>query len=215
MPPAAPKHLSYAEYLEQELAAAEKHEFVDGVLLAMAGGTAEHALVAMNLGAALHGALRGRPCRPYSSDLRIRIDARNASAYPDVSVICGEVQHGARDPHAAVNPTALFEVSSKTTAEYDRTVKFDLYDTLPSLQHYVIVSHRSQRVEVYSRARDGAWLLERFGAGETVPLPALDCSVQVDDIYEGTQVPAQDPELHRMDFLKEGLAEYGQGPAES
>lgn len=206
----ARKRQGYAEYVAQQRDAAEKLEYIEGELYAMTGGTPDHALVAANLIGLLQRALRGRPCRPYTSDLRVRVPARQAATYPDVTVICGEVEVAQDDPHAATNPVALFEVSSKTTAEYDRVVKFDLYSAIPSLRHYVLVYHRSQRVEVYTRSKpDEPWTVRAHGAGETAALPELQASLPVAEVYEGSGVPEQDPDQHRVDFVKEGLAEYG------
>lgn len=208
---------TYAEYLRRLEESEVKLEFIDGEIYATAGGTYEHATIATNVVGLLFAALRGRPCRPFVSDLRVRIDERDSGTYPDVSVICGKPEFSEADSHAPTNPVALFEVSSRSSAEYDRTVKFDLYATLAALRHYVLVYHRSRRVEVFTRpSADGDWTMHRYFPGEAVALDALGCTLPVDEIYEGTEVPDMDPvHHHHLSLLEEGMAEYSPRPAEA
>jgi Uma2 family endonuclease len=128
----APKTMTYAEYLAFEEASLEKHEFLNGEVFAMAGGTLEHPALAMALGAALINALRDRPCRLFSSDLRVRIRATGLTTYPDISVACGKAEVDNEDPHALVNPVLIVEVLSDSTEAYDRGEKAAHYRHIPS-----------------------------------------------------------------------------------
>ncbi len=119
----APKKMTYAEYLALEGASAEKHEFLDDEVFAMAGGTVEHAALAASFTAALVKALGDRPCRVFSSDLRVRVGATGLTTYPDLSVACGKAETDAEDPHALVNPVLIVEILSDSTEAYDRGEK--------------------------------------------------------------------------------------------
>lgn len=185
----AQRRVRYDEYLAADAESEGRIELEDGTLFAMGGGTPDHALLAANWIGELHAALRGRPCRPYSSDLRIRVAAADAAFYPDVSVICGPVQPAADDPHAAINPTVVVEVLSPSTQARDRGSKWAAYRHLPSLRHYVLVHAALESVEVFDRNDDGTWTLRILGPGDTVPLGALDAQLPMSALYAGWQAP--------------------------
>ncbi|HEY1692704.1 MAG TPA: Uma2 family endonuclease [Polyangiaceae bacterium] len=124
----AQKRMTYAEYLVFEEASLEKHEFLDGEVYAMAGGTLEHGALAMAFGAALMKALGDRPCRVFSSDVRVHIRATGLTTYPDLSVACGRAEVDAEDPDALVNPVLLVEVLSDSTEAYDRAGRWELFE---------------------------------------------------------------------------------------
>jgi Uma2 family endonuclease len=115
--------MSYREYVAAEAAAQLRHEFLRGAVFAMAGGSFEHAALASALARHVSNALEGKPCRTFSADARIRIEATDMTTYPDLSVVCGELQRAPDDPHAMLNPTLIFEVLSDSTEAYDRGAK--------------------------------------------------------------------------------------------
>jgi Uma2 family endonuclease len=177
--------MTYAEYLALEEASDTKHEYLRGEIYAMAGGTPEHAALMAAVTIELGMALRGRPCRVYSSELRIRIDATNLSTYPDVSVVCGQRVTSKDDRNAITNPILIVEVLSDSTEAYDRGEKFDHYRHLPSLREYLLVSQRKPKLESYRRNEQGIWMLSEAGAGETLTLAALEgVRLDVDLIYQ-------------------------------
>jgi Uma2 family endonuclease len=183
MMPAQKQTMTYAEYLAAEEKSLEKHEFLDGEVYAMAGGTPDHAALAMAFGGELGNALRDRPCRVFSSDLRVRIRATGLTTYPDVSVVCGKLETDAEDRHAVVNPLLLVEVLSDSSEAYDRGEKFAHYRHLPSLREYVLVSQRRPRIEVYRRNEAGRWELFEYESGASAELSSVGCSVSVDEVY--------------------------------
>jgi Uma2 family endonuclease len=133
----------------------------------------------------LHGKLRGSPCRPYNSDQRIRIPSNSLATYPDVSVICGQLEPDRQDADAAINPRVLFEVLSPATEKYVRGKKFDFYRGLDSLQEYVLVSQEEPQVERFTRQEDGGWLLTVFkGLEAELDLSAIGCRLSLAEIYE-------------------------------
>src|SRR5262245_12741923 len=122
------------EYLEWEERSGGKHEFYQGQIFAMAGASPRHNRISTNIVGLLHRLLEGGTCEVFGSDQRIRIDAVNLSTYPDVSVICGGLVLSKDDVRAITNPRVIFEVLSKSTENYDRGPKFELYQHLDSLE---------------------------------------------------------------------------------
>jgi Uma2 family endonuclease len=173
--------MTYAQYLAFEASSAQKHEYLRGVVWAMAGGTLAHARIGARFSALLARALEGRPCAVFSSDLRVRVEETNRSTYPDLTVVCGKAQVAADDPDAVTNPTLIVEVLSDSTEASDRGEKFAHLRRLESLKEYVLVSQSEPRVEVFRRS--GAhWLYLTFTSGR-VELQSVDALLELDAIY--------------------------------
>lgn len=187
--PAALHRYRFAEYLALEEASNTKHEFLNGEIYAMAGGTPEHAALAVAVAAALLAQLRDGPCRVYSSDLRIRVRATGLATYPDVTVVCGGLE---RDPDSAstvINPKLVVEVLSDGTESYDRGEKLDHYRRIPSLEAVVLVSHREPLMEVWERGATGSWHTRAFRSAEAARLETLAVRLDVDEIYRAAREP--------------------------
>lgn len=192
-PVANPAHrirYTLAEYLALEASSNVKHEYLDGQIYAMAGGTPEHAALAAAVIGLLFGALRGGSCRAHDSDLRVRVRATGLTTYPDVTVVCGRRELSPEDPHAVTNPTLIVEVLSKSTEDYDRGDKFEHYQRLESLRQYVLVSHRERAVEVFTRGADGAWSARVAREGEVAELDAIGARLDVRELYDAAAEPA-------------------------
>jgi len=189
MSAAHPVFHAFSDYVLLETNSPIKHEYLAGQIYAMAGGTPEHAALAMAVGAKLTLALEGGRCRVYSSDLRIRVSKTGLATYPDVSVVCGPREVDPEDKNSVTNPTLLVEVTSKSTEEYDRGEKFDHYKAIPSLREYVLVSHREASIEVRRRQDGGAWTSYVFRARERAELGAVPCVLDVDAIYAAAEDP--------------------------
>ena len=181
--PSRPR-VSYADYLAIEARSGARHEYVDGVVEALAGGSARHARLGASLGRVLGNLLGDGPCQPYSSDLRLRVPATHFAGYPDLSVICGDPEAPADDRHAAINPVLIVEVLSESTERWDRGGKFFHYQQLPSLTHYLLVSQDAPRIEHFQRQPDGSWRYQMFGPGEAVHLSALGVALPVDAVFQ-------------------------------
>lgn len=179
--PALECKATYAEYLEMEEKALEKHEYLRGVIYAMSGGTSDHGRIAASMTIELGVALRGRPCNVYSSDVRIRIIETDLATYPDVSVVCGKVEHAADDRHGVVNPILVVEVLSDSTEAYDRGAKAAHYRRIPSLKEYVFVDQKTKKIEVYRRFDHNRWEFSEFGPGEDAVI--LETKISVDAVY--------------------------------
>jgi Uma2 family endonuclease len=176
------------DYLSFEASSNVKHEYLAGQIYAMAGGTPEHAALAAAFLGQLYAQLRGGRCRAYDADLRIRVRATDLLTYPDVTIVCGPLERDDEDPVSAVNPTLLVEVLSDSTERYDRGVKFDHYQRLPSLKQYVLVSHRERSVEVWTRA-DDVWTCATAVDGQRAVLESIGASVDVRELYDEAIAP--------------------------
>ena len=132
--------ITLEEYLHREQAAEFRSEYFRGEMFAVAGASANHNLIVLNAGASLRDQLKKKPCRVYSSDLKLRIEATGLYSYSDLSVVCGEPQLESNGGDVLLNPVVLVEVLSDSTEAYDRGKKFEHYRTIPSLKHYVLVA---------------------------------------------------------------------------
>lgn len=183
---------TYAEYLALERRTGVRHEYVDGAAYAMAGGTPRHAKLKGNLQGMLWAALGDGSCQAYDSDLKVRALSTGDTTYPDHTVVCGPLQRHPEDANAITNPTAVFEVLSKSTEGWDRGGKFALYRAIPTLRHYVLVGWREPRIEVFTRRDDGTWLLEVAGPGEAVDVGAIGVTLAVDEVFRNLPDPVAD-----------------------
>jgi Uma2 family endonuclease len=117
--------------------------------------------------------------------------ATGLGTYPDVTVICGEVQPDPKDPNALVNPILLVEVLSDSSENYDRTEKYDQYRQISSLREYVLVSHRERLIEVFRRTDNGEWIRSEARTKSAASLKSIGCQLDVDRIYTGIEIPAR------------------------
>ncbi|EYF08431.1 Uma2 family endonuclease [Chondromyces apiculatus] len=182
--PVQNRSLSFADYLALERDSDIKHEHLDGEVYAMSGGTPAHSLIADNVSAELRSALRGRPCRVFNSDMRIRVQATGLATYPDISVFCGKIEREPADANTLVNPLVLVEVLSPSSEAYDRGDKFAHYRRIPSLHEYVLVSQSRRRVEFFRRTEDGRWIFDAAEQG-SIDLASPGCSLSLDEVYLG------------------------------
>jgi Uma2 family endonuclease len=184
----APYHsYTFREYLQLEEFANVKHEYFNGEIYAMAGGTPEHAALAMAIGSAFIAALRGGSWRVFSSDLRVRVLATGLATYPDVTIVCGELE---RDPEAhstVVNPKVVVEVLSDSTAAYDRGEKLEQYKQIESLQAVLLFSQISRRVELHERTERG-FRTEVITGDQPLKLACLGIELAVSTIYSDARL---------------------------
>ena len=182
--------LSFEHWLAAERAAVgQRSEFVAGEVFAMAGGSEEHNLIVLNVGAELRGQLKDRPCRVYSSDMRVHIASDDVAAYPDVMVICGERRFHDDRRDVVTNPTLIVEVLSDSTEAYDRGDKFRYYRTLPSLQGYLLFSQYRVQAELFLRQDAGTWSLSIFqGLSDSIALPVIEARLSLAEVYDKVEL---------------------------
>jgi Uma2 family endonuclease len=178
-------YLTPDEYLAQERKAEFKSEYLDGVVYALAGASTRHNLITANIIITLGGQLKGRPCRVYPSDLKVRVPNSNRFFYPDVSVVCGDDKFADDQRDVILNPTLLVEVSSETTTAFDHGKKFLSYQQITSLQEYLLVSQDEFLVEGYARQGNETWLYTKTtGLEGSLTLSSIECSLALADVYD-------------------------------
>ncbi|MRG92959.1 Uma2 family endonuclease [Polyangium spumosum] len=180
---AARKLVTFAEYIAFEEKAETKHEYRDGEIVAMTGGSYEHARLTITVGRMLGNQLEGRRCAVFSPDARLRVLATGLATYPDLSVVCGKLERDPEHKHTMTNPTVLVEVLSPSTEAYDRGDKFVDYQQIPSLKEYVLVSSERRRIEVFRRQTDGSWTYHHTAEKGVTELASIGCKLDLDEIY--------------------------------
>ncbi len=183
------KLVSPDDYLAGELASTTKHEYLGGVIYAMAGATNAHNLISTNVAAALHTRLRGRPCRAFNSDtkIRLRVGGQTRFYYPDASVVC--------TPNPPTDsfqdePVVVVEVMSASTRRLDEGEKRDAYLTLASLSNLILIEQDAPAAVVYRRAAEGFVRQAYEGLAAVVPLDEIGVSLPLADGYEAVDLPA-------------------------
>lgn len=176
---------SFDQYLMLEEDSGIKHEFLDGQVWAMSGGTPDHAAVAGNVLTLLNIQLSGKKCRVFSSDLRVRGVATGLGTYPDVSVVRGRLELDPEDAkrHTVVSPCILVEVLSPSTEAYDRGEKLRQYQQMPSVDEIVLVAHDRPEIEIVRREPDGSWSRHVARAGELAELSSVACALPLGEVY--------------------------------
>lgn len=180
------------EYLAFEATSPEKHAFVNGEIVAMAGGTLAHARVSGTLSGMLYREIPPGRCRVHSADQRVHVESTGLYVYPDVTVVCGPPRSAPGDRTSLVNPKVVFEVVSPSTEADDRGWKFQHYKQIPGLAAYVLVAPKTRHVEVATPLDDGRWAIAEFHRGDA-PIEALGCALNLDELFAGLdEIPEAD-----------------------
>lgn len=176
------------EYLAFERDAKDKHEFIGGRIVAMAGATDRHNVIASNAFGELYTQLKKTKCRAFASDMRVNAKRGNYF-YPDIVVTCGERKFEDGKKDVLTNPTVIIEVLSKSTKLKDRNEKFDSYIQLESLTDYVLIEQNSMRVEHFSKTANDDWQVRIYTeANETTIFESISCRLTLAEIYFETGV---------------------------
>src|SRR5260370_20611752 len=186
------------DYLAGELISTVKHEYLGGVVYAMAGARNAHNLIASNTLGSLHARLRGKRCRPFNSDTKIRIRLPNQIRfyYPDVSVIC---RPNPQTDSFQDEPGVLFEVLSRRTRRTDEGEKKDAYQTIPTLGVYVLVEQETATVVAYRRTEHGFDRDVYQGLDAVLPLKEIEIDLPLGEIYEAVEF-SPEPEENPTGF---------------
>ena len=182
--------LTEKQYVAIENAAEFRSEFFDGEMFAMAGASENHNDVLMNLSGELHTRLKGGRCRVRVADQRCKVERTGLYTYPDIVIIGGKSVPSADDPLSIINPTAILEISSPSTKDYDRGAKFRNYQQIPSLVEYVLVAQDEAVIERFIRQGDGSWGLVSFvGLDAELALTSVPVRIPLSEIYSGVTFP--------------------------
>ena len=174
--------VSETEYLAGEKIAETKHEYIDGEVFAMAGASASHNRISLNVATLFNVHLDGKPCQPYMSDMKVKVGTKYF--YPDVLVDCSGL---ADDSHVTEKPTLIVEVLSKSTRRMDETTKRIAYTQIDSLLEYVLIEQDFVDIEIIRR-RTG-WQSERFYLGDSLTFESIALTLTVEDIYARVNNP--------------------------
>jgi len=176
------------EYLELEINSEERHEFINGEIILMAGGTPNHSEITSILNSVLRVSLKGKPYSIFASDQRLLVPQFNKYTYPDVMVVARpiELQSGRTD--TITNPVLIAEVLSKSTKAYDRDEKFAAYRSIPSFQEYLLIDQYRLQVQQYSKTDANKWIFSEYScAGDRVSLTSIPVEFLLADLYENIE----------------------------
>ena len=188
------------EYLALERKAEERHEYLDGQIYLMAGESPAHGIICVNLVREISYQLRGKPCQVLSKDTKVRsgptpknrYSTKGMFSYPDLLVVCGEMEFHDEVRHVLLNPKVIIEVLSPSTETFDRGVKFLRYRTyLDSLSDYLVVAQDYALIEHFSREPNGKWMIAAtaIDLAESVAIPSIECTLLLSDIYDRIVFP--------------------------
>lgn len=190
---ALPQHylpaLSPEQYLDLERLSEMRHEYLDGLMYAMAGESRDHSRICFNLAATIGSQIRDKNCEGFSPNMKVRAGISDLYAYPDLMIVCGQAVFHDDKGDVLLNPTVIFEVLSPSTEKYDRGEKFLRYRTqIESLQDYVLVSQDRMRIEHHHRESDGAWseiIVE--GKDSILNLTSIECEIPLGEVFRNTK----------------------------
>lgn len=177
------KYFTVEEYLAFEREAFEKHEYIDGEIVAMAGASREHNLIGLNIATEIRFKLKGKNCEVYANDMRVRLKP-NRYGYPDVVVVCGKPAFADEEFDILLNPTILVEVLSHSTRFKDKTEKLEDFRKLDSLKECLLIEQEKMFIEHYVKQTPNQWLLRIYeNADEVINLESIGCEISLADIY--------------------------------
>ena len=177
---------SFAEYLELEETATYKHEYQDGEIVPMTGGTTDHNKIALNFAAYLKFALKGQKYNIFIGDVKLWIAQYRQATYPDVMLIEGEPIYYETGKTTVTNPRLIVEVLSKSTQNYDQGDKFLYYRSLPEFQEYILISQSRPYIMQYNKTQENKWLLTEYeGENTSLSLTSVNFDLSFQEIYEG------------------------------
>jgi Uma2 family endonuclease len=176
------------EYLAIEIASETRHEYINGEMISMTGGTPEHNEIASILNAILRINLRGKPYSIFIADQRLWISERKLYTYPDVMIIQCPIQLQTGRKDTVTNPILIAEVLSQSTRSYDKDEKFSAYRTIPSFKEYLFIDQYSQHIEHYSKSNFKQWIFSEYNNPEDcIQLVSIGCEISLLEIYDSIE----------------------------
>jgi Uma2 family endonuclease len=193
------------QYLSIEREAEERHEYLDGQIYAMAGESPEHGAICTNLTGEMRAQLKGTRCQAFAKDMRVRsgllprrrYSQKGLYSYPDLMVVCGEMQFLDEHRDVIINPKVIIEVASPSTEAFDRGEKFQRYRTHnPSLTDYLIVAQNGPSIEHFARQENGQWVIAALAVelSESIHIASINCTLQLAEVYDRLEFPEEEEE---------------------
>ena len=179
------RQYSPTEYLELEVISEYRHEYIDGQIIPMTGGTPNHNQIAGNFYAAVNFALKRQPYQVFIADQRLWIPKKRIHTYPDIMVVAGSLEFSEGRKDTITNPLIIAEVLSKSTRSYDIDEKFAAYRTIPSFQEYVLIDQYKNHVEQYYKTDEKKWIFSEYEDEDSVLiLSSIQFEISLADIYD-------------------------------
>ena len=186
------RYYSPAEYLEIEVNSDQRHEYIDGLIIPMTGGTPDHNQLALNFSGTLNFLLKRQPYQVFVTDQRLWIPNRKIHTYPDIMVVQTPLvfEEGRKD--TITNPVMIAEVLSNSTKSYDKDEKFAAYRTISSFQEYILIDQYTMHVEQYSKTDNNKWIFSEYSnSQDSLNLASIDCQISLEDIYDKVNFEAK------------------------
>ncbi|NJL81804.1 MAG: Uma2 family endonuclease [Chloroflexaceae bacterium] len=179
-------------YFEQETNSQQRHEYIKGEIISMAGGTPNHNRILLNFGAALNVAFKRQPYEVFVCDQRLWIPEAGICTYPDVMIVAPPLGYGQNRRDTLTNPLFIAEVLSKSTANYDQTEKFSAYRTIDSLQEYVMLDQTKMHVEQYTKVEPRQWIFREYDGDAILSLASVPFEIALADLYDKVDFAAEE-----------------------
>ncbi len=184
-------YITEKEYLALDADSDSRYEYVDGYVIAMAGASREHNIIALNTSTSLNVQLRDTPCEIYQSDMRVQTKVNKGYRYPDIVVVCGAPTFADTSPVSLTNPTLIIEILSSSTADKDALQKAEEYRQMASVQEYVLIAQDSPHIQRYYRQDDINWLFtELIGLDKQLTLKSIDCVLMFSEVFRRIEFEA-------------------------
>ena len=204
-----PQYFTIGEYLKMERESPERHEYIDGEIFLMAGESDEHGDISVNLVSELRFQLKGKDCRVRTKDAKIKSggfarkigeSTKGMFSYPDLVVICGEIEYHDKKKDIILNPKVIIEVLSESTADFDRSEKFTRFRMFnETLTDYILVSQDKPMIEHFIRQDDNSWKVFTYiGLESSCPVGSIECELKLSEVYDRIKFSKQ-----TLKFLKE------------
>jgi Uma2 family endonuclease len=179
------RYYSPQEYLELEVNSEIRHEYINGLIIPMTGGTPNHNQLALNFSGTLNYLLKRQPYQVFVTDQRLWIPSRKIHTYPDIMVVKNPLEYEEGRTDTLVNPVMIAEVLSKSTKGYDRDEKFAAYRTITTLQEYILIDQYTMHIEQYCKTNNNQWIFSEFTDGNVnLNLASISCQMILSDIYD-------------------------------
>ncbi len=187
----APKlnYISPEQYLEMERISEIKHEYYKGEIFAMSGASWEHNVITYNINRIVAPFVHKKGCKLFGSDLRVHIPENSLFTYPDFTIVCENYHSAIMYADNLTNPSVIIEILSKSTRDYDRGTKFNLYRNIKTLKEYLLIDSTSISIEIFARQNDNSWILTEFKQlSESFTITSIGLTLQLNELYEDVKM---------------------------
>lgn len=174
------------DYLAEERASENKHEYYDGHIVAMSGASLRHNIIQRNLIGNLFSFLAGKGCQVLPSEMRVATPSHDYYMYPDAVIVCGEPELQDNQFDTLLNPSVIFEILSPSTAGFDKETKFFFYRAISSFKEYILIDNARKLIIASRKQANNSWVFENIDENKTLTIQTIGFTITLQDIYDGT-----------------------------